>query len=65
MEIRTEKSSRKKKEKRRLNALEIKKASQEKEMKRLAKEERWEVPAFLRRSPWKEKIKKFNKEQNK
>jgi cell division protein FtsZ len=65
LEIRTEKSSRKKKEKRRLNALEIKKASQEKEMKRLAKEERWEVPAFLRRSPWKEKIKKFNKEQNK
>ena len=47
----------KQKAKRRLSALEIKKVNQEEEKKRLAEDEKWDVPAFLRRSPWKEKIK--------
>jgi len=45
----------KKRRKKRLSALEIKKAVQKEEEERLAEEEKWDVPAFLRRSPWKEK----------
>jgi cell division protein FtsZ len=54
------KKKRKDREKKRLNALEIKEAVQEKERKRLAKEDKWDIPAFLRRSPWKDKINKNN-----
>lgn len=54
-----------KKEKRRLSALEIKKAAQKEEEKRWAEEEKWDVPAFLRRSPWKEKIDTFHKKKKK
>lgn len=55
----------KKKGKVRLNALEIKKAAQREEEKRWAEEEKWDVPAFLRRSPWKEKIKDYHQEKKK
>jgi len=58
-------SKEKKKKKRRHNALEIKKAAQKEEEERWAEEEKWDVPAFLRRSPWKEKIKTFHKEKKK
>ena len=54
------KKKKKDREKKRLNALEIKEAVQEKERKRLAKEDKWDIPAFLRRSPWKDKINKNN-----
>jgi len=53
----------KKKEKKRLSALEIKKAAQEEEERRWAEEDKWDVPAFLRRSPWKEKIKSFRQKK--
>lgn len=53
----------KKKKKKRLSALEVKKVAQKEESDRLAKEERWDVPTFLRKSPWKEKIKIFEKEK--
>ena len=58
----------KKKRKRKMNrfsALEIKKVTQQEEQRRLAEEEKWDVPAFLRRSPWKEKIKTFHQEKKK
>ena len=50
-----------------LSALDVKKAVEKEENKRLAEEEKWDIPAFLRRSPWKEKIKIFEdkKEKNK
>ena len=47
--------------KKRLSALEVKKVAQEEEDKRWAEEEKWEIPAFLRRSPWREKVKNFKK----
>jgi len=59
IKITLKKKTKKKREKRRLNALDVKKAAQEEEDKRWAEEEKWDVPAFLRRSPWKEKIKTF------
>ncbi len=59
------KKKKSKKQKKRLSALEIKKALQEEEQKRLAEEEKWEVPAFLRRSPWKEKIKSLTRPKKK
>lgn len=54
-----------KKQKKRLSALEIKKALQEEERKMLAEQEKWEIPAFLRRSPWKEKIKALTRRKKK
>jgi len=59
IKITLKKKPKKKRGKIRLNALEVKKAAQEQEDKRWAEEEKWDVPAFLRRSPWKEKIKDF------
>jgi len=55
--------SKKKREKRRLNAMEVKKAAEKEEKKRWVEEEKWDVPAFLRRSPWREKIKGFRQKK--
>jgi len=54
-----------KKKKRRLNALEVKKVIQKEENKRLTEEDKWDTPAFLRRVPWKEKIKEFQSKKDK
>jgi len=53
----------KKRKKKRLTAIDVKNAVKEEEEKRLAEEEKWDVPAFLRRSPWKEKAKKSSKKK--
>lgn len=55
----------KKEEKKRLSALDVKKAVEKEEDKRLAEEEKWDIPAFLRRSPWREKIKIFEDKKKK
>lgn len=57
------KKPKKKREKKRLNALEVKRAAEKEEKKRWAEEEKWDVPAFLRRSPWREKIKDFRQKK--
>lgn len=57
------KKPKKKREKKRLNALEVKRAAEKEEEKRWAEEEKWDVPAFLRRSPWREKIKTFRQKK--
>ncbi|MCD6550132.1 cell division FtsZ family protein [bacterium] len=61
----SKKSKKKEKQKKRLSALEIKKLIQKEEEKRLAEEEKWEIPAFLRRSPWREKIKTLQSKKKK
>lgn len=61
IKVNFKKKPKRKRERKRLNALEVKKAAEEEEGKRWAEEEKWDVPAFLRRSPWKEKIKPFRK----
>jgi len=48
-----------------LSALDVKKAVEKEENKRLAEEEKWDIPAFLRRSPWKEKVKIFEDKKGK
>ena len=62
VEIRTGKKRRKKK---RLNALEVRKVAQKEESDRLAMEEKWDIPTFLRKSPWREKIKIFARDGKK
>jgi len=62
IEVKIEKKRRKKK---RLSALEVRKVAQKEESDRLAKEEKWDVPAFLRKSPWKEKIRIFDRSKKK
>jgi cell division protein FtsZ len=59
------KKRKKKKKKKRLSALEIKKAAQQEEQRRLAEEEKWDIPAFLRRSPQKEEGRTFQGKKKK
>jgi cell division protein FtsZ len=59
------KKIKKKEEKKRSSALDLKKAAQEEENKRLAEENKWDIPAFMRRSPWREKIKIFEDKKKK
>ncbi|MCX6764903.1 MAG: hypothetical protein NTU58_04360 [Candidatus Nealsonbacteria bacterium] len=59
------KTIKKKEENKRLSALDVKKATEKEEGKRLAEEEKWDIPAFLRRSPWREKIKIFENKKKK